>query len=143
MKKRSSIWIYGGLMGILLIILQIIEYKYSIRDIPTSILIFVLALIFTTIGIWVGLNFKTKNREGSLVDEPENIQKRLSLLKISSREYEVLQLIGKGFSNQQIADQLHISLSTVKTHTSKIFSKLNVNRRTQLVRKAQELHIIP
>ena len=129
-------------MGVLLIILQIIEYKYSIRDIPTSILIFVLALIFTTIGIWVGLNFRNRKKAGELVDQQQEIQKRLSLLKISSREYEVLQLIGQGYSNQQIADQLHISLSTVKTHTSKIFSKLNVNRRTQLVRKAQELHII-
>ena len=142
MKKRSSIWIYGGLMGILLIVLQIIEYKYSIRDIPTSIMIFVLALIFTTIGIWVGLNFRSRKKAGQSMDEPQEIQRRLSLLKISSREYEVLQLIGQGYSNQQIAEQLYISLSTVKTHISKIFSKLNVNSRTQLVRKAQELQIM-
>ena len=84
-------------MGILLIILQVIEYKYSIRDIPTSILILFLALIFTSIGIWVGLNFRTQKKTGSLVDEQDKIQKRLSLLKISSREYDVLQLIGQGF----------------------------------------------
>lgn len=141
-KKRHSIWIYGSLMGGLLLILQLIEYKYSIRDIPSSLLILLLALIFTTIGIWVGLSFRKPKREVSDAVEAKKIQTRLSLLNISTREYEVIQLVGKGYSNQQIADQLHISLSTVKTHTSKIFSKLDVKRRTQLVKKAQELEII-
>jgi DNA-binding CsgD family transcriptional regulator len=141
-KKRYSIWIYGSLMGGLLLILQLIEYKYSIRDIPSSLLILLLALIFTTIGIWVGLSLRKPKRKASDSDEAKKIQTRLSLLNISTREYEVIQLIGKGYSNQQIADQLHISLSTVKTHTSKVFSKLDVNRRTQLVQKARELKII-
>lgn len=141
-KKRYSIWIYGSLMGGLFLILQLIEYKYSIRDIPSSLLILLLAVIFTTIGIWVGLSFRKPKKEVSDADAANKIQTRLSLLKISTREHEVIQLIGNGYSNQQIADQLHISLSTVKTHTSKIFSKLDVNRRTQLVQKARELEII-
>jgi ATP/maltotriose-dependent transcriptional regulator MalT len=47
-----------------------------------------------------------------------------------------------GLSNQQIADALFISLNTVKTHTSNVFSKLDVQRRTQAIQKAKALELI-
>ncbi|MDG6155175.1 response regulator transcription factor [Lactococcus formosensis] len=50
---------------------------------------------------------------------------------LSKREMEVLKILAQGFSNQEIADQLFISLKTVKTHVSNIFNKLDVNDRTQ------------
>ena len=50
---------------------------------------------------------------------------------LSNREREVLRLIGKGKSNREIADTLHISIRTVKFHTSAIFEKLNVKNRTE------------
>ncbi|WP_341784356.1 response regulator transcription factor [Lactococcus formosensis subsp. formosensis] len=50
---------------------------------------------------------------------------------LSKREMEVLKILAQGFSNQEIADQLFISLKTVKTHVSNIFNKLEVNDRTQ------------
>ncbi len=61
---------------------------------------------------------------------------------ISQRELEVLFLIAEGRSNQEIADQLFLSLNTIKTHTSNLFSKLGVKRRTQAVQKAKELGIL-
>ncbi|MBR7927027.1 response regulator transcription factor [Aerococcaceae bacterium zg-ZUI334] len=51
--------------------------------------------------------------------------------ELTSRELEVLLLIGKGYSNQEIADELFITLKTVKTHVSNILSKLEVEDRTQ------------
>ena len=60
---------------------------------------------------------------------------------LSEREVEVLELIAEGFSNQEIATRLHISLSTVKGHTSNIYGKLAVNKRTQAVARAKELGI--
>ncbi|MBS7578034.1 MULTISPECIES: response regulator transcription factor [unclassified Enterococcus] len=51
---------------------------------------------------------------------------------LTVREKEVLQLIAKGYSNQEIADELFISLKTVKTHVSNILSKLMVEDRTQV-----------
>lgn len=51
--------------------------------------------------------------------------------ELTSREYEVLLLIGEGYSNQEIADELFITLKTVKTHVSNILSKLEVEDRTQ------------
>ncbi|MGY3814835.1 response regulator [Globicatella sulfidifaciens] len=51
--------------------------------------------------------------------------------QLTSREFEVLLLIGEGYSNQEIADELFITLKTVKTHVSNILSKLEVEDRTQ------------
>ena len=47
-----------------------------------------------------------------------------------------------GMSNQEIANDLFISLSTVKSHVSSVFAKLDVVRRTQAIEKAKSLKII-
>jgi len=60
---------------------------------------------------------------------------------LSRRELEVLALIAQGNSNQQIAEQLYISLHTVKTHARRIHGKLGVARRTQAVAKAKLLRL--
>ncbi|MER2102643.1 MAG: LuxR C-terminal-related transcriptional regulator [Pseudomonas atacamensis] len=59
--------------------------------------------------------------------------------QLSSRELSVLRLIAQGCSNQEISEQLFISLHTVKTHASHINSKLGVERRTQAVARAKAL----
>ena len=51
----------------------------------------------------------------------------------TKREYEVLQLLAKGYSNRKIADHLKISDKTVKNHISSIFKKMDVNDRTKAV----------
>jgi LuxR family maltose regulon positive regulatory protein len=61
---------------------------------------------------------------------------------LSIREQEVLVLIAEGNSNQGIADQLFISLHTVKTHARKINAKLGAKSRTQAIVKARERMII-
>lgn len=50
---------------------------------------------------------------------------------LTNREKEILLLISEGKSNQEIADELFITLKTVKTHVSNILSKLDVDDRTQ------------
>ena len=61
---------------------------------------------------------------------------------LSQREVEVLKLIALGNSNQQIAEQLFISLHTVKTHARRIHGKLGVERRTQAVAKAKGMGLL-
>lgn len=61
---------------------------------------------------------------------------------ISEREQGVLELIAKGLSNQEIADKLHISLHTVKTHARRINAKLDVKSRTQAIVRARELGLL-
>ena len=62
---------------------------------------------------------------------------------LSEREIEVLQLIANGLTNQAIADQLYLSLHTVKVHARNIYSKLDVSNRTQAVAKARSTGILP
>lgn len=61
---------------------------------------------------------------------------------ISDREQGVLELIARGLSNQEIADRLHISLHTVKTHARRINAKLDVKSRTQAIVRARELGLL-
>jgi LuxR family maltose regulon positive regulatory protein len=61
---------------------------------------------------------------------------------LSERESEIMTLIAEGLSNQEIADQLVISLRTVKWHTSNIYSKLDVKNRTEATARARALGIL-
>ena len=62
---------------------------------------------------------------------------------LTARERDILGLLAKGYENQRIADELFISLKTVKTHVSNILSKLEVNDRTQAVVYAFQHHLVP
>jgi LuxR family transcriptional regulator, maltose regulon positive regulatory protein len=61
---------------------------------------------------------------------------------LSERELEILQLIGEGYSNQEIAEQLVVTLHTVKKHSSNIYGKLGVTSRTRAVAEARRLKLI-
>ena len=58
--------------------------------------------------------------------------------ELSEREREILELIARGMSNQQIVDRLVISPKTVRNHISNIFSKLQVRDRAEAVVRARE-----
>lgn len=62
---------------------------------------------------------------------------------LSERETEILQLISKGLTNQEIANRLFLALNTVKSHTRSIYGKLDVHNRTQAVARARTLGILP
>ena len=61
--------------------------------------------------------------------------------ELTKRELDVLRLIGQGYSNQAIAEELVITLKTVKTHVSNIFTKLEVEDRTQAAIYAVHHHL--
>ncbi len=61
---------------------------------------------------------------------------------LTPRELEVLQLIGKGASNREIAQTLVVSTGTVKKHLNNIFAKLEAQNRTQAVARARELRLL-
>jgi len=64
------------------------------------------------------------------------------VVPLSERELEILQLIYKGLSNQEITEQLFITLHTVKKHSSNIYAKLGVSSRTQAVAMARQLGLL-
>lgn len=63
--------------------------------------------------------------------------------ELTAREKDILNLLAKGYDNQTIADELFISLKTVKTHVSNILAKLQVDDRTQAVVYAFRHHLVP
>ena len=62
---------------------------------------------------------------------------------LSQRELEVLQLMAEGMTNPEIAEQLYLTLNTVKAHSRNIYGKLDVHNRTQAITKAQLLGLLP
>jgi DNA-binding NarL/FixJ family response regulator len=62
---------------------------------------------------------------------------------LTEREHEVLALVARGLSNTELADTLHVSIPTVKTHVSRILTKLGARDRTQLVVLAHAAGLVP
>lgn len=67
---------------------------------------------------------------------------RAPRVSLSSREIEVLELVAAGRSNSEVAEQLFVSETTVKSHLAHIFSKLDVSSRTAAVSEARQRGII-
>jgi len=61
---------------------------------------------------------------------------------LTGRELDVLHLMCRGYSNQHIADELIVSVNTVKKHTSNIYGKLGVKNRAQAVLRAREMGVV-
>lgn len=70
-------------------------------------------------------------------------RKRKLLEELSARELDVLKLIARGFSNDQIARTLFISPHTVKNHVSNIYRKMGMDDRTQVAITALRLGLVP
>lgn len=142
MTLRRSILIYGVAMAALLALLKWVEYQYFIRDLSLEAYLGVVALLFAALGIWAGRRI-TKVKVVEIGPEFKLDDEQLKRLGITKREYEVLELIAAGMSNKEIADRLFVSTSTIKTHTSSLFMKLDASRRTQAIKRAKDLRILP
>ena len=136
--------LYGLAMAVLIGLLKLVEYKYLVRDIPLEFYIGVVAVMFTGLGIWAGLRLtRPKVVEVTVTGPFERDDAAIKKLGISKREFEVLELIAAGLSNQDIADRLFVSTSTVKTHVSNVLAKLDASRRTEAIARAKQMRIIP
>ena len=152
MQKNKTIIIYSISLAFLLFLLKWLEIRFTIFNHSFEIYIGFIAIIFTALGIWLALKLSKPKIETVVIEKQlyvsinENFVLNESLitqLELSKRELEILGLLSKGLSNQEIAAKLFISLSTVKTHNQNLFEKLEVERRTQAVEKAKRLNLIP
>ena len=128
---------YGLIMGVLIVVLQVLNFQTLVHQLSGNVFNIIIATTFLGVGLWFGFLTFNKQKKSSKVGEGNS-----DAFGLSKREKEVLVLIAQGYSNQEIADQLFVSLNTIKTHLSNIFSKLNVQRRTQAVQKARDHAII-
>lgn len=144
--SRTTI-IFGICLALLLILMKWIEYSYFIRDISLEVYMGIVGLTCLVLGIMLGRKV-SRERQDAIAQPPMITDEPLTYpannrYNLSPREYEVLVLIAQGHSYQEIADQLHVSLSTIKSHTSNMFSKMDVQRRTQAVMMAQQKGLLP
>ncbi len=125
-------------MCVLIFLLKFLEYRLWIRELSMAHYVGIVAILFAVLGVWIGK--KLGGTEKGVVTATiikTDVNELLRARGISQREFEVLELMSKGYSNQEIADKLFISLNTVKTHTSNLFQKLDARRRTQAIEHAK------
>jgi DNA-binding CsgD family transcriptional regulator len=149
--KNKTNLLYGALLGILVFLLNWLELRFVIFEHSIEIYAGAIA-IFTCLGIWLAMKLTKPKIETVIVEKhiyPDPAadfvlnEKELASLGISKRELEVLQLMAQGLSNEEIGSRLFVSLNTIKTHTSRIFGKMDVQRRTRAIEKAKRLGLIP
>ena len=135
-RRDLKYWWLILLAALLVLALKIMEYKYAIHKLSLEWLLGLVSVAFLLVGFfWSRYIFKNNNVDKSV------IRKDIDHFQLSPREKDVLDLMTKGYSNQQIAEKLFISLSTVKTHVSNILTKMGLERRTQAIQLVLENNI--
>ena len=155
---RATIF-YSVCLAFLQFLLKWLESRFIIFDYSLEIYIGAIALIFTSLGIWLALKLSKPKIKTVVVEKEVYISRNENLpdrqagfvlneslaakLELSNRELKILGLMAEGNSNQEIANRIFVSVSTVKTHNQNLFEKLDVKRRTQAIEKAKRLNLIP
>jgi DNA-binding CsgD family transcriptional regulator len=145
---NKTVFAYGLLGGLLIVLLKVVEYRYLVLEHSLEIYGGIIALLFSGLGIWLGLKL-TKTKETVVLKEVPVVgpfvrnEGRLGELGITPRELEILEALAAGHSNREIAGRLFVSENTVKTHAARLFDKLQARRRTQAVQRAKEAGLIP
>lgn len=152
---RKHILLYGLVGGLAITVLQLIQYRWLILSHSAEIYATLVAVLFAALGIWLGQRLvRPKVRVVEKVVEtvrevPQpsgpflRDEAQVSALGLTPRELDILELIAAGLSNREIAEKAFVSENTVKTHSSRVFEKLGVQRRTQAAQRARELRLIP
>ena len=140
---------FGILIFALLMLFQLARIQSFKSGFKIEIWIAVFSILFFIIGIFISRKlFRPKptliEKEIYVnTDQPFEVDaSQISKLGISKREYEILQLIDEGLSNQQIAEKLFVSENTIKKHISNLFFKMDVERRTEAIKKPKGLKIL-
>ena len=148
-KSISHIAWYGLALAFIIFMLKWLHWQFIVLQDYQNTYGGIIALSFTLLGFWLAYQFlKTGvhdrfNRDNKSVNAaftPNKLQ--LQSLKLTTREFEILELIAEGCSNAEIASRLYLSVSTIKTHVSNLYQKLDVNSRFKAIAKARNLGIV-
>ena len=128
---------YGALLAAGALALTWLDYQRVARTHSGDLYVFLIAAVFLVVGVLAGWRIASPSRAPF-----DGNAKARDALGISARELEVLHHLAAGRSTQEIADALHVSPNTVKTHVAKLFEKLDAKKRIDAVNKARELGIV-
>ncbi|MES2340321.1 MAG: response regulator transcription factor [Pseudomonadota bacterium] len=119
--------------------LQWFEYQFLARTFSLEVYVALIGTAFAAAGVCVGWRLNARHAPGPF--EPNTAA--MTSLGLTRQEVKVLERLAAGQSNKEIARTLGVSPNTVKTHAANLFAKLEVSRRTQAVRKARDLQLLP
>lgn len=130
--KLTAIAAIGGLTYTNSNIPENLKTRFRITSYPKDQVENILQLLGSALRL-LNVNTAAGFTSGSKKIQGETLPARLRDDRISRREHEIVLLLCKGLSNKQIAQQLFISETTVKTHISNILAKLNLHDRMQII----------
>lgn len=130
---------YAALLALGTLALQWLDYQRLARLHSGDVYLFLVAVGFLALGIFVGARAFAAPPPAPFDGNP----KARAALGLSERELEVLHELAAGRSNKEIAARLHVSPNTVKTHVARVLDKLDARRRTEAIRRARELGLLP
>lgn len=136
---------FGLLILCLLILFKIGEINFTKGNVRLEVIVAIVALIFFFVGLYFNNQTQKKisgNSSEPLVSTQSIDYDQIKKVGLTQREHDVLVKMAEGLSNQEIAEHLFLSESTVKTHVSNILFKLDARRRTQAVQAAKKLKIV-
>ena len=136
----THVALYAALLAVGTVLLQWLDYQRLVRSNAGLVWDGLLATGFLVLGIWLGVRLLAKQPPPAAGEGNPQAQ---AALGISARELEVLHEIAAGHSNKEIALRLHVSPNTVKTHVARLPEKLGAKRRTDALRRARELGLMP
>ena len=156
---KRILLLYGIPAGLLIVALRVVEYRFLVLDHAVEIYGAIVAAIFAGVGIALGIRLTRQRVEVREVTREVTVkipvevpvqagapfavnQQQLDARGITPREHEILLLIAEGLSTREMAARLFVSENTVKTHCSRLFDKLGVNRRTKAIQVGKALGLI-
>jgi DNA-binding NarL/FixJ family response regulator len=142
---------FGVMIFCLLVLFKIAEVNFMTGNVRLEVIVAIVAMIFFFVGLY--FNHRNNNKPepqpasppaetNSAPVAPGVDYEQLKKTGLTQREHEVLVKMAEGLSNGEIAAQLFLSESTVKTHVSNILFKLDAKRRTQAIQVAKQLKIV-
>lgn len=134
----SQLLVYGVALALGALALDWVEYQRLVRARTGDVYLFLVAAGFLALGVWAGARLLVRREP----PRPDGNPAARAALGISDRELAVLRALADGRSNKEVADLLHISPHTVKTHVAHLCEKLGARRRTEAIARARELEIL-
>lgn len=132
--------LYGLCLAAGTFALQWLDAKYLARAYSGELYVSLIAFGFLALGLFLGGRLFGAARSETAFDGNPAAR---AALGITERESAVLLEIAAGHSGKEIARRLGLSPNTVKSHTLRLYEKLEARRRTEAVRKARELGLVP
>ena len=137
---RAIIIGFGLLILCLLVLFRIAEVNFIRGNVKLEIIVAIAAVIFFFAGLY--FNYRSEKKVHPSLPEGEINYSEIKKAGLTQREHDVLVKMAEGMSNQEIAQALYLSESTIKTHVSNILFKLDARRSTQAIQTAKEKKIV-